>query len=407
MKYVRRILSPPAMPLALGALLLLIGYLLNLDWWWYGGIFCALISYFLMDLFGMQLLSRYVLPLEPGQSPGRAHALIERFIAGRKPLMAVIREGKEVPGPDGKPRPAPESEGAILVDTTSVAVLVTDTGFSRIVGPGLHFTNKGEKLGLAIDLRPQHRVRKDVEAQTRDGIWIKFVVVTRFQIDGVTARPKIQEVDRSREPWPAPYQFSENFLEIMIALLTHQRAGAAPLRWDEFVAEDAVKRAVTYVSEYTFDELTEPRNPLIDRRSEIKKKVAQEVADAMKEWGIRVDLINIIPFVPRDEEIKKQRIESWQADWLRRSKVMEAEGDAEARRKLDKARLEAQADTIRRTIDALKDSKAASAELIALQFLEMMGGLAKDPETQRTIDHVRRKLLVSGGTTGGTASASS
>ena len=45
-----------------------------------------------------------------------------------------------------------------------------------------------------------------------------------------------------------------------------------------------------------------------------------------------------------------------------------------------------------------------NADLIALRFLEVLEGLAKDPEAQKTLDQVRRKLLVGGGASSGAAS---
>ncbi len=52
----------------------------------------------------------------------------------------------------------------------------------RVAGPGLTFTRRNEKITGAVDLRKQTRSRKDVVADTRDGIWIKTDVSCTFTL---------------------------------------------------------------------------------------------------------------------------------------------------------------------------------------------------------------------------------
>lgn len=52
----------------------------------------------------------------------------------------------------------------------------------RVAGPGLTFLEKNEKIVRTVDLRKQRRSRKDVQADTRDGIRIKTDVSCTFTI---------------------------------------------------------------------------------------------------------------------------------------------------------------------------------------------------------------------------------
>jgi regulator of protease activity HflC (stomatin/prohibitin superfamily) len=400
MKRVQDILSRPSVPLLLAPVLWIIGLLFNLDWWWFGGIVWAVVTGFVMYIFGLWLAGAHILPIMPDrESLAHARALLRHFVSGQKTLMAVVREGKLVPGPDGKPRTG-EGFGAVLIDSTSAVALVTNTGLSRVTGPGLHFTRRGEKIGPVVDLRPQAR-SKEIETQTRDGIWVKFKVIVRFQIDGVVAR-KVQDIDQKQERWPEPYVWSPRQVARALGL---ERVGVEQrVRWDEIALNEAIKRSHTYISEYTFDELTEPRNPLVNRRDEIRQKLDAEVKAALARSGIKVIDVKLGQFQPRDEEVVKQRLDSWQSELNRRKKVVEAEGEAESRRQLELARTQAQMDTMTRMIEALDASWRAganNADLIALRFLEVLEGLAKDPETQKTLGQVRSKLLRGGGTSSG------
>ncbi len=400
MKRTQRIPVEGGVALAIGGVaLVLLGILLDRDRW-IGGVAWTLIAAYGMYRFGLWLAGPHLLPIEPErESRERARAVLQRFAGGQKTLMATVREGLAPPGPGGKAREVTQGEGALLVDSTSIVALVTDTGLSRIKGPGIHFTRKGERIGRIVDLRVQAQ-SKGVIAQTRDGMWVKFRVNTRFQIDEVKSQ-KVQDVDRGKVKWPAPYTWSPRPVTRALGL---ERAGPDDnVRWDEIAPHEAVKRVHNLIANYTYDELTEPRNPLINRREDIRKSLEDEVKNALAGSGIKVLGIKLSQFVPRDETIDRQRIDSWQAEWTRRRKIVEAEGEAKSRRKLELARAQAQMDTMTRLIEALDASGRAganNADLVALRFLEVVESLAKDAETQKKLGQVRQKLL-GGGTSGG------
>ena len=408
MKRAQRIPVGGSVAIAMGVVgLVILGILLDRERLT-GGMAWTLITAYGMYRFGLWLAGPHLLPIEPDRESRRsARDLLQRFANGQKTLMAVVREGKVLPGPGGKPRAAADGEGALLVDSTSVAALVTDTGLSRIKGPGVHFTRRGERIGAVVDLRPQAR-SKEIEAQTRDGIGIKFKVNARFQVDGTEAQ-KVQSADRTQVRWPAPYTWSPRQVTRVLGL---QRAGIdQPVSWDEIVLNEAIQRAHTHIAGYTFDELTEPRNPSVDRREDIRKSLEAELKSALAGSGIKVLGIKLSQFVPRDKEVDRQRFETWQAEWIRRKTIIEAEGVAESYRLVELARAQGQMEMVTRITQALDAGRQAgldNADLVALRLLEVVERLAAEPrvrerltgEAREALSQVQRKLL-SGGSSGG------
>jgi hypothetical protein len=391
--------------LAIGLFLLVILGILIDPQRWFGGIVWTIGSAVLMYRVGLWLAGPHLLPVPQNpESLGFARRMLTRFASGHKPLMAVVREGKVLPGPDGKSREHARGEGAVLVDSTSAVVLFTQTGLSRIKGPGIHFTRRGEWIEQAIDLRAQARSR-DVEAQTRDGIWVKFKVNARFQIDEVKSQ-KVQDVDRRRIRWPEPLAWSPR--QVMRAVRLERAGIDTFVHWDEIVPNEAVKHVHGHIANYTYDELTEPRNPLVNRREAIQKALEKEVKDAMLGSGINVLGVGLGPFAPRDKEVDDQRLENWQAEWIRRKSIVDADGLAESYRLIELARAQGQMETVTRIAQALEAAKQAGvedAEALALHLLEVVQRMAAEPgmserlsEMKEALDGAPNRPLLKGGT---------
>lgn len=113
-----------------------------------------------------------------------------------------IRDGKKLATKDELKK---QGSGVVVVDFNSAVVLeerVPDARFLkklwqdiliglklidpytplRAEGPGLVFTRPGERIRDAVDLREQARVKKGVQAYTRDGIEVKTTVFAVFTI---------------------------------------------------------------------------------------------------------------------------------------------------------------------------------------------------------------------------------
>ena len=394
MHLVRRFLAGRGVWLALIPGLIVLGILLDRERW-IGGIAWALLSAYGLYQFGLWFAGPYTLPLGAGRAPrSAARGMIDWFARGGRPVMAVVREGKVLAGPDSKSRNQASGEGAIFVDSTSIVVLASETRPTRLLEPGVHFLREDESIGWIVDLRPQVRV-KEIEAQTRDGIWIKCKILARFQIDG-TASNAVQDAARAAEHRNAPYKWSPR--QVMRAIEQARVRGepGQPVSWDDLVLDETVKRVHTLVAAYALDQLTEPRDPDANPREDIRRRLEEEVRAEMKGKGVNVLGIGLGQFVPRDKEVLDQRIKAWQADWIRCKTVIEAEGAAESYRLIEQARAGAQMEMMQLLAQALEVSQQTGVddtEQLAVRLLEVVERLAAQPDVERLLSGESRAAL--------------
>jgi hypothetical protein len=320
---------------------------------WIGGVVWTLGTAYLVYRYGFFLVAPHLLPIAPDrESRGHARELLWRFARGAELGLAVVRDGKVLADSNGAPRNRAAGPGAILVDGTSVAVLNTNLGLSRIKGRGVHFLRDDEHIGGVIDLRPQSRAR-EIESQTRDGIWVKFTVGTRFQIDGTSA-VRVQDVDQLAAPWPDPFTWSPRQVQRAVSL--ERVTPESSVDWDDLALHQATTGVHNLIAEYTYDQLTRPQDAQSNAVSDLQRRLETEVKNSMAGSGIKVLGVSIGPIAPRDRRIDDQRIERWSADSMRRIRKLEGESNAETNRLMDMARIRGQREWIMRIAHALRDS---------------------------------------------------
>jgi hypothetical protein len=223
---------------------------------------------------------------------------------------------------------------------------------------------------------------------------VKFKINARFRIDKTRLQLEDSNIDLGR--LPEPYQWSKGQVWSALAL---ERIGPSQdqlLPWDTIVINEAVKVVHTLIAEYTFDRLIEPHDPRIDPRKDIRKKLEDDVKEALADKGIAVLGIGLTQFVPRDDQVKTQLIEAWKADWLKRSHVVEAEGLAERYRLIELARAQGQMELITRIAQALEVSQQVGvddAQQVALSLLEVVERLATEPEIDERLGGESRATL--------------
>jgi regulator of protease activity HflC (stomatin/prohibitin superfamily) len=206
----------------------------------------------------------------------------------------------------------------------------------------------------------------------------------------------VQDADRSRVQWPAPYTWSQHAVR---RVLGHTRVGPDPnqtVQWDALVLNEAVKLIHTAIAGYTFDGLIEPRDPRVNPRDDIRKKLEDDVKKAVAGNGIKVLSVGLSQFAPRDKEVDLQRIEAWKADWIRRTRIIEAEGQAERYRLIELARAQGQMELVMRIAQALEATQPVgteNADLIALRLLEVVERLAAQPDVGPLLSLEAREAL--------------
>ena len=261
--------------------------------------------------------------------------------------------------------------GNVIVFNDSAVFIERFGRFTRVAGPGRIFLQRFERIHEALDLRPQERTQ-GANALTKDGIPVKTEVQIRFQL----ARPPASLVP------PTPSVVYPVYEEALI------RAGQCHLRsvnldngkesiarWPERASGvGGVMRAL--VAGYRLDELLEPYEPERDPHREISQRLHREVDAGARGFGAQVLEVRMGALEPTLEEVKEERVTSWQAAWKSKARTEAAAGMAEAIRERGLARAYAQKEIImaiaRELQKAAERGIALPAEFIALRFIEAL-----------------------------------
>lgn len=355
-----------------------------------------------------------------------AYRLFLTHLLGSKVGLTLVREGKAVndtppapirPRAGSQAKPLEENDetlaGVIVTDSTSVIVLRTATGISRVVGAGTEqgqspsgviFTYPGEEIDTIVDLRPQLRfMTTPIPAQTRDGITIGVRAIAFFTLRGTKSR-RMRELMKASMRWTPPFTWRRASVLQAISNRRIVRHGDKDERteWSEQVLAIAIPQLRQLVAQYTIDELTAPltsdRHPRFVIRDELVKTVRDQLAtndDFHHDAGLDIRFMAVPVMFPPDPIIR-QRIESWKSEWRKKATEVMGEAEAEAIRTREQARAQVQGEMTARINDALQEAKASgtnNSDLITLRFLEAMEKMAKDPTTRALLTLDSLKIL--------------
>ena len=278
--------------------------------------------------------------------------------------------------------------GNVTVFNDSAVFLERFGRFTRVAGPGKVFLRRFEFIREALDLRPQER-NSETKAVTKDGIPVKADVQVRFQL----ARPPASLVASTPEVPHPVFEWA-----LVRAGRCHSRS-VDPDSGDENVSHWADKVGVGgkmrgLVAGRRLDELLEPYEPERDPHSEISEKIHQAANDSARGVGAQVMEVRVGALEPTLDEVKKERIASWQAAWVSKARREEAMGKAEVIRELGLARAYAQMEIIlslaREFQDAVEREVALPAEIVILRFMESLRQTWSRPESALVSSQVFR-----------------
>ncbi|MBP7686603.1 MAG: hypothetical protein KA765_01785 [Thermoflexales bacterium] len=353
-----------------------------------------------------------------------AYRLFGRYLFNGRIPMSVVRDGKVVAAasvtpPKGKPNGKPDEEreasgrGVIVTDSTSVIVLRTTTGISRIVGSGTErdqspsgviFTEWNEEIDTIIDLRPQIRLTlPPFPATTNDGMTVDAKVIAFFSLKRVKSR-RMRDLVKEPMRWPPPFIWHTHPMWQALNARRTLRKDDKPQRtgWADGILTVAVPQLRQIIARYTLDYLTaplgQPKHPRFAIRNELVDFVRQrlDVGDEFnRPSGLDVRFM-AVPLMWPSSDVQRQRIESWKNEWRRRTDEIEGRAEAEAIRTREMARAQVQGEMTARINDALKEAQASGTgnhDLITLRFLEAMEKMAKDPTTRALLTLDSLKIL--------------
>lgn len=388
------------------------------------------ISFFWVGLIGFAF---FVLPVQPREWEDAARCLMG-FVTGYHYPYYVVRDDKVEEILPGKLMPKGQFPGLVIAQAHTAVPLSTGIGLSRVAGPGVTFTHWAERpyQNQVLDLRTQIRSGK-VRATTRDGIDVEFSLSTSFSV----------------ERWPPAHPpvmvtpFSE---AAVINAVLSQRAGAD--KWDVTPLDLGKNIARTVIAGYPLDRLLDDEKQperlaadfteqTADRRRRlamehkakmpreyVREEIQKELTEAIHRlYGIKllgVGLGNIEVAGAKEEDraktteqaktseekqkveeakervkkadelrdaIIKQRVASWQAEWMSESTRRQAQSEADAAREIGRARAQSQL----RMIQALAAGSALAQQgdrpvrtdlVVLLRLLDAMEEMTQESSTR-------------------------
>jgi regulator of protease activity HflC (stomatin/prohibitin superfamily) len=273
----------------------------------------------------------------------------------------------------------------IIISGCHHAVAVSDgIKFKGVQGPGVIFTTFGDRPMHTLDLRPQLRTAT-AKGLTQDGIQVEVLLFAPCQVNRGGQEPQLGK--------PFPYRKRAAFQVVHKQEIEHPTAGQEEIRertWEELPATIGKLVLQNILSQYRFDDLYDPFHKNLELpRVRIAKEFADQLREKMSPLGIHLVGGGISNIFPVEEEVLKQRIGSWRAEWSRRVMVKQAESQTDWLLRIEQARAEAQADLILalgKRLSALDHTGArVTPEMVVPHFLRILEELALRPALRRYI----------------------
>jgi regulator of protease activity HflC (stomatin/prohibitin superfamily) len=208
----------------------------------------------------------------------------------------------------------------------------------KVVGVGTHFLKLGEKVGEAVDLRPQTK-EGTVKAMTKDGFEVEIDFSVGFQIDTGGRTSTVAE----------PYPYSEP--AVLKAVFLSKQVGADGAKnWHERIPGAVFGNVREMIATHRLEDLFEPDKPGADPRTGLKKELFNASKGAAAGVGAQLNWVSFTtPKIPDDAT--RQYVERWQARLQQEVSISEANVQATA----EKLKGEATAESLRLVAKAMQD----------------------------------------------------
>ncbi|MCA9973261.1 MAG: SPFH domain-containing protein, partial [Anaerolineales bacterium] len=288
-------------------------------------------------------------------------------LSAAQPRRERRRRTVEAPGPVSDPDALPDSFKALragMVRSHQALALGRGNSFQRAAGPGFITLFGGETIRQVIDLRPHVR-REPVKATTRDGIPVETAVFVTFRI-------RQNPLDVVDDAVQYPYDRDAIF---QVSYAGSIDSTAQPLPWTEQLGPRVAAMLVLEMAQVTLDDLYRLDDASATPLADMAQRMQQELARTAAPQGLEV--LNVaIDQLQLPEDVLAQRLRNWQAHWEREIQVRQAVGDAEAVRRIKKARARVQIeiiDRITQNIEAMRRSDAADLpDIVMLRMIQAL-----------------------------------
>jgi regulator of protease activity HflC (stomatin/prohibitin superfamily) len=258
-----------------------------------------------------------------------------------------------------------KSLNAGFIKGHQVLAITKGTRYVRPAGPGFVVLYKGEQIWRVIDLRPQRR-SQPVTTKTRDGIPIETTVSVTFQVRREEAGG-FEGMDDVLYPFDPDAIFHVSYDETV-----DEHGNLLP--WAQQLAPPAAAILANEIPKHTLNELTRAEEGISPLEA-IKLTITRELQRRFLPKGIDVLAVGV-GGLSLPEGVRDQQFLTWQADWLRRIRTTNASGNAEALRRVKRARARAQIEiieSITSSIDTMRREEGADlSQIIMLRMIEAL-----------------------------------
>lgn len=335
-------------------------------------------------VFGLLYFAQFVLPLTGNEGWSEGLRLLARHCCLNPPpatgsensKAGKSKSAKEADDRDALP-PSFATLQAGILKSHDVMALTKGSGFSRPVGPGFAMLFKGEKVADKIDLRKHHRSER-VKANTRDGIPLETDVYVTFRV-----RQSLP--DEADEELLHPYDREAVFSVSYANSIGEEDELHA---WKERPARIAAALLGSEISRCTLNDLFQGDEAGIPVFDAIRERIREQLARSVSQDGVEIVDVDFEQF-QLPQRVIDQRIKTWQADWKRKIVMQKASGNAEALRRIKRARARAQIEIIEnitQNIHAMRQSGDADlSEIIMLRMIEALEKAVSDESVQTLI----------------------
>ncbi len=297
--------------------------------------------------------------------------------------------------------------GLVWTKAHQAAAITGGSRFKRVDGPGLVFTGKLERPEQIFDLRLQIR-SNEIDVISKDGIGFKARVFAAFRIDNQTwdketrdkfrSRPILRDADQlSHATGSFPYSAAR--LQATLRITSLQAAqGASTLYWDQWALGVVEDQARKVISQKNLDEIWKP---LEDKKyanalDVIAREIMAGASDLLRSRGILLVASRVVNFrfsesPDEPDEISRQQIEVWKAEWQRRAAEVVSEAQSASENLQQEARAYAQSLLLNAIAEAMQRARELNPRLPRFLIAAQLFSALKDYARGQTDESVLRE----------------
>lgn len=368
----------------------------------------------------------FLIPLEvgtPDLTRESIRMVIGHFTSYPKPVWR-IEDGQIQTRVEGNPSLG-TGPGCMMTEPENLVVLKDSSQITRLAGPGVVLTQRGESPLKIVDLRNQTRSTQ-ITAMTKDGVEVRFTISSRFRINPGGETVKLGE------PWP----YDEDNVWGVVLAESVEPTGETPLKthqfhnWEDLPLRIAIQKAKKAIGFYTLDQLyladdtvedpsslsdedtsltdihqkveeifglepTDDVNQSLTRLS-IGKLVQRAVAEQLEPMGFEILGGGIDSKIePVSEQVTAQRVENWKERFIRQieqwhTETQELQIEKQARIRTDRTqRLFQIVETINEELREIRLGSGAVAYSIVDSLIE----ITADPRVQKMLPDSSMRTL--------------